>query len=174
MDSVLPSRFKPADLAQRKYSGNLTLPVSHFKRFSALLADNTGEVRAAARFFVGENLQINSVGSLQVTVNVACQRCMKAMPLKINSDFSFAFVEDENSAVFQEETYDPLLLDEHREISAVDFLEDELILQLPLRQVHDDEQACDNTVIEAVTSAETIGPAKTHNPFSDLDKLLKK
>ncbi len=173
MESVLPFKFKPAELAQRKYSGHLTLPVAHFKRFSALLADNSGEVKADARFFVGEGAQVNATGSINAIVAVTCQRCMHAMRLNINCEFSVAFISDESAEVFAEDAFDPLLLDEHQEVSAVDFLEDELILQVPLRLVHSEEQDCDKSVIEAVNTAGDNGPVKTHNPFSGLDKLLK-
>lgn len=172
MESLLPSRFNPAELARSKQSGKLILPVTHFKRFSAMLANAGGEVVAQAKFDLNETKHATAVGSLHTSVNVTCQRCMQEMKIDLAGDFGFIFVTSEEEANELEDDFDPVLVDDRNEINSVDFLEDELILQLPLRTVHDNEQECDPAVIEAVESAQQ-GPAKTHNPFSGLDKLLK-
>ncbi len=171
METLLPSRFNPAELARSRQKSQLALPVSHFKRFSALLANAEGEVVAQAQFELNEAKQATASGSLRTSVNVTCQRCMQVMEFQISEDFGFVFIDDEEQANQIEGDYDPVLVDDRNEIEAVDFLEDELILQLPLRLVHENEQECDQTVIKAV-QAET-GTAKTHHPFSGLDKLLK-
>lgn len=173
MEKTLPSRFNPAELARSRQKSRLELPVSHFKRFSAMLANADGDVVATARFELNDTKQATAQGNLQTSVNVTCQRCMREMEIQLSGAFSFVFINDEEEAIDVEDDYDPVLVDTHNEIAAVDFLEDELILQLPLRLVHEDEQQCDQSVITAVKTAGQTGPAKTHNPFSDLDKLLK-
>lgn len=173
MVNLLPARFNPAELARSRQKSLLELPVSHFKRFSALLANADGEVVAQARFDLTNSKQATAQGNLRTSVNVTCQRCMREMEIQLSGDFSFLFVNSEEEAIDVEDDYDPVLVDDRNEIEAVDFLEDELILQLPLRLVHKDENQCDQSVITAVKTAEQTGPAKTHNPFSDLDKLLK-
>lgn len=173
MENTLPSRFNPAELARSRQKSRLELPVSHFKRFSAMLANAQGDVVAKARFELNDAKQATAQGNLQTSVNVTCQRCMREMEIQLSGDFSFVFINDEEEAIDLEDDYDPVLVNSHNEIEAVDFLEDELILQLPLRLVHENEQQCDQSVITAVETARQTGPAKTHNPFSDLDKLLK-
>lgn len=173
METILPSSFNPAELARSKQSGKLALPVTHFKRFSAMLANTSGEVVAQAKFELNETRHATAAGTLQTSVNVVCQRCMQEMKMDLSASFSFIFVASEEEANDVEDDYDPVLVDNRNEITSVNFLEDELILQLPLRIVHDSEEQCDPSVIQAVTTAEQTGPAKTHNPFSGLDKLLK-
>ncbi len=173
MEKKLPPKFNPAELARSRQKSQLELPVSHFKRFSALLANTEGSVVASAGFELNDTKQATAKGNLRTSVNVTCQRCMREMEIQLSNNFSFVFISDEEEAIDQEDDYDPVLVDDHNEIAAVDFLEDELILQLPLRLVHEDEHQCDQSVITAVKTAAQTGPAKTHNPFSDLDKLLK-
>lgn len=174
MERFLPSPFCPAELARTRQSGRLSIPVSHFKRFAALLANDSGDVSAEARFAIAEGGEILAEGNLRTKVFITCQRCMGPAQIEIDCGFKFAFVEDEKIVLALEDEYDPVVLDGQKEIEAVDFLEDELILQLPARLVHTDETKCDPTTLDAVKTAEGGVTAKTHNPFSGLDELLKK
>ena len=130
MENSLPSRFNPAELARSRQKSQLALPVSNFKRFSALLANAEGDVVAQAQFELNDARQATASGSLRTTVNVTCQRCMQTMVIELSDNFAFVFVDDEDQANEVEDDYDPVLLDDRSEIEAVDFIEDELILQL--------------------------------------------
>ncbi len=170
MDS-LPSRFNPAEMARAGRHCSIHLPVSHFKRFSGLLASEVGEVVASVRFGM-HGAQAVARGTLEATVEVQCQRCLEPVSTEISADFAFGFVSDEAQADELVEALDPLLVDESEEISAVEFLEDELILQVPARVVHSDEQKCNAVVIDALSDDHTTETNK-HNPFSELGELLK-
>jgi len=173
MENRLPSRFNPVEFARNGEAFQLVLPVSHFTRFSALLSDDGGEVTVQARFSIGANKVPIAEGSLRTLANVVCQRCMKPMTIEISCDFVLAFVLSEDLAEGLPEDVDPVLMDEHNEISAIDFLEDELILQLPISTLHADESLCDASATGVVTESQQAEPAKTHKPFSELGKLLK-
>ncbi len=167
----LPSRFNPVELARARQHCKVTLPVTHFTRFSELLASQGGDVVATVEFSLqGRRALAN--GTLQASVEVTCQRCVKPAPLEIATEFTFGFVSSEEDAESLDEKLDPVLIDSNGELTVVDLLEDELILQVPQRVVHSDEEQCDPTVIDAV-NAEPGVPANTHNPFSGLDELLK-
>lgn len=174
MENRLPSRFNPVEFARNRESGQLVLPVSHFKRFSALLSQDTGEVAAESRFYIGADRCAIAEGHLQTSVNVICQRCMKPMTIDIECEFVLAFVASEEAAGELPEHVDPVLMDEHNEISAIDFLEDELILQLPLTTMHkpSDESLC-HASVAVEGGKQQPEPANTHKPFSELGKLLK-
>jgi len=150
-------------------SANITI-----KRFSALLVDSGGEVDLFARFYSTDSVRTAVEGTVKTRVRVVCQRCMADMMQDIDSTFSFAFVTDDGSADELDSDYDPLMHDENQEISAVDFIEDELILQMPFRSVHASDSDCDQSVIGSVPVADAGDTAKTHNPFSELGELLKK
>ncbi len=167
----LPSRFNPAELARGRQHCKVTLPVTHFKRFSELLASQGGEAVATVAFSL-QGRQAVAEGSLQAEVEVTCQRCLQPVPLQISTEFSFGFVLNEEDAESLDESLDPVLTDSHGELTVVDLLEDELILQVPQRVVHSDEEQCNPTVIDAVNTEQHVQTNK-HNPFSGLDELLK-
>jgi len=173
MESRLPSRFNPVEFARNGEAGQFVLPVSHFKRFCALLSDDRGEVMAQANFYIGEGKKPIAKGRLDTKVCMVCQRCMKPMTIDISCEFVLAFVSTEDQAAELSESVDPVLMNEHNEIQAIDFLEDELILQLPMSSMHASISQCDASAVTSITGSQQTEPAKTHKPFSELGKLLK-
>lgn len=169
----LPVRFNPAELARSGRAAQISLPVSHFSRFAAILADDTGEVRVEVAFALTEEGLPKATGNQSSQVNLTCQRCQQAIGSEISSRFELVFVESEADAAELPEEYDPVLIGDSEDIHVVDFIEDELILHLPTRVVHENESDCDPAVIAAL-SGEKQSPVDTHNPFDGLDKLLKK
>lgn len=167
----LPSRFNPAELARSGQHFSFTLAVTHFKRFCELLASGHGEVVAAVTFGL-DGSQPVAKGTLKTVVELPCQRCLEPVMKEINANFACGFVRSEADADALSAELDPVLVDETEETSAVEFLEDELILQIPARVVHADEQQCNAVVIEAVSS-DTTTDNNRHHPFSDLGDLLK-
>lgn len=169
----LPARFNPAELARSGRATQTTLPVSHFSRFAAILADDSGDVEVQATFGWTEDKHLIANGTQTCQVKMTCQRCQKVLQSQLTSDFSLVFVAQESDAEELPEHLDPVIIGDNEDISVVDFIEDELILQIPSRVVHEDESDCDPAVIAALAGGQEQ-PAKTHNPFAGLDDLLKK
>lgn len=168
----LPVKFSPAELARAGRPAHISLPVSHFPRFSATLADESGTVDIEVKFGRSETGLITATGKQSSAVNMICQRCTKHVALELGNDFELVFVKTEEDAEALPDSLDPVVIGEEDEIAVVDFIEDELILQLPTRVVHEDEQQCDADVIAALSSKPT-GSTKTHNPFSGLGDMMK-
>ncbi len=168
----LPVRFNPAELARSGRATRTTLPVSHFSRFAAILADDSGSVEIEATFDWTNDKQLVANGSQTCQVNMTCQRCQRDLSLQLSSEFSLVFVAEEADAEDLAEHLDPVIIGESDEITVVDFIEDELILQIPSRVVHEDETDCDPAVIAALAGGQET-PVKTYNPFKGLDDLLK-
>lgn len=169
----LPARFNPAELARSGRAAQTTLPVSHFSRFAAILADNSGDVEIRTTFGWTDDKHLIANGTQTCVVNMTCQRCQRVLQAQLSSEFSLVFVAQEEDADALPEHLDPVIIGENEEIHVVDFIEDELILQIPSRVVHEDESDCDPAVIAALSGGQEK-PAKTHNPFAGLDDLLKK
>jgi len=167
----LPVKFSPAELARAGRSAHISLPVSHFPRFSATLADDSGTVDIEVKFGRSEAGFITAIGKQGSAVNLICQRCTKPVEVESASDFALAFVKTEDDAEGLPDSLDPVLIGEEDEIAVVDFIEDELILQLPTRVVHRDEKQCDADVIAALSN-KPESKTKTHNPFSGLGDLM--
>ncbi len=168
----LPARFNPAELARFGRATRTTLPVSHFSRFTAILADGSGEVEIETSFGWTADKRPVAKGSLACQVKMTCQRCQRDLQSTLSSDFSLVFVAQEADAEDLPDDLDPVIIGESEDITVVDFIEDELILQIPSRVVHEDESDCDPAVIAALSGGQEV-PAKTHNPFAGLDDLLK-
>ena len=169
----LPVRFSPAELARAGHTSKITLPVSHFTRFVAILAEDVGDVTIQAKFEHSEDGLIVATGDHACKVSLICQRCLQPVPTELSSKFSLVFIRQESEAADLPDELDPVLIGDDGEIHVVDFIEDELILQLPTRVVHEKESDCDPAVIAAVTGSQNE-PEKTHSPFAGLQDLLKK
>ena len=167
----LPARFNPAELARSGRANHITLPVSHFPRFAAILADDSGNVALEVTFGWSEDKNLVATGAQTSQVKMTCQRCQKILPAQLSSEFSLVFVAAEADAEELPEDLDPVIIGDSEDIHVVEFIEDELILQIPSRVVHTDESECDPAVIAALSGKQEV-PAGTHNPFKGLDKLL--
>ena len=172
MEKRLPSRFNAAALGRTATLCTLELPVSHFKRFAAMLLDDSGDVRASVQFDIGQDGVPSASGSLQAQVGLRCQRCLQPMTHQIATAFSFGFVESEARADDLPDYLDPVLTDEAGEVLAVDMFEDELILQLPLSTLHAEDENCVPRGEASEASSDTGG--KTYQPFSALADMLKR
>ena len=168
----LPARFNPAELARSGRATQTTLPVSHFSRFAAILADDSGDVAIEATFGWTDDKMLVANGTQTSQVKMTCQRCQSVLASEISSQFSLVFVAQEADAEDLPDHLDPVIIGDSEDIHVVDFIEDELILQIPSRVVHEDESDCDPAVIAALSGGKEA-PAKTHNPFKGLDDLLK-
>ncbi len=167
----LPARFNPAELARSGRANHTTLPVSHFSRFAAILADDSGSVELEVTFGWSEDKNLVANGTQTSQVKMTCQRCQRVLSADLSSEFSLVFVAGDEDAELLPEELDPVIIGDSEDIQVVDFIEDELILQIPSRVVHEDETDCDPAVIAALSGGQEV-PAKTHNPFKGLDKLL--
>ena len=168
----LPVRFNPAELARSGRTTRTSLPVSHFSRFAAILADDSGDVEVEATFSWTEDRKLVANGKQTSRISLTCQRCQGILHRQLASEFCLVFVAGEAEAEELPDEHDPVIIGESEDIHVVDFIEDELMLQIPSRVVHEDESDCDPAVIAAL-SGEQQQPAKTHNPFKGLDDLLK-
>lgn len=175
----LPARFNPTELARSGRAAQITLPVSHFPRFSATLADDSGDVVINATFGWTDDRMPMATGLQTSTVKLTCQRCQKTLVRELSSRFSLVFIATEADAEELADAIDPVVMNDSDDIHVVDFIEDELILQLPVRVVHENETECDPEILAALEGGEVQvddsgATTKTHNPFAGLDDLLKK
>ena len=67
-----------------------------------------------------------------------CQRCLEPMPVTVGVDRWFCFVDDEATALAQDDDCEEDLLVRSAEFDAFELLEDELLLAMPLIISHED------------------------------------
>lgn len=104
------------------------------------------------------------VGQLQTSLELQCQRCLKALEMPIKLDFRLMI--DASEELVRESSVDTLYSDDGF-IDVFEVVEDELILAIPLVALHEDT-ACNEYWQASVAEPEV---AAKENPFSVLRQL---
>jgi uncharacterized protein len=106
-------------------------------------------------------------GTMAVKVALVCQRCLMPMPVPLTVAFRLGLVHTEAQAMNLPKKYDPLLI-ENKELVIAEWVEDELILALPLIPLHADLQQCEGFDMPEKKSATT----QNAKPFAVLSNLV--
>ena len=101
-------------------------------------------------------------GRLETSLELECQRCLKALELPMTLDFSLMI--DASDELVSDSSVDTLYSDEGT-IDIVEVVEDELILAIPLVAMHEDTACNENW---QVSESETV---IKENPFAVLQQL---
>jgi len=147
------------------FEGEIAL--SELGRLSELLhlveSDLEGRKIALKFEFVRNEYEISMlVGHLETSLQLECQRCLKAMELPMTLDFSLMI--DASDELVSNTSVDTLYSDDGT-IDIVEVVEDELILAIPLVAMHDDT-ACNENWQASESEAEI-----KDNPFAVLQQL---
>jgi len=162
MPSELPETIDPMRLAKvcKVLSGSYEL--RQFDRVNASLMD---ESRAQVFFKIEfsrdeENQLFSVVGDLQTSLPLICQRCMQPMQHQLSAIINMAIVRNESEAENLPAEFEPYI-DTGVPVKLQDFIEDELLLAMPLVSCHE-EQEC-----PAADKCKHVETAK-EKPFADL------
>ena len=123
----------------------------------------TGQQRAV----VGGEAEVWLSLQAQVQIPLVCQRCLAPVACDVAVERDFRFVADEAQAQLQDELAEEDVLVWSRSFDALELVEDELIMALPMVPLHD---YCP-TLPSAMTSAEDVQPNERPNPFAVLSAL---
>ncbi|MFB3101146.1 MAG: YceD family protein [Gammaproteobacteria bacterium] len=147
MPSELPETIDPMRLAKtgKELSGSYDL--CQFNRVNTLLEDNSkGKVSFKLEFSRDDKNQLFSiVGGLETTLDQICQRCMQPMQHQLSAMIRMAIVSNEVEAEMLPAEFEAYI-DTGVPVNLQGFIEDELLLALPLVSLHeisqDEEQEC--------------------------------
>lgn len=169
MRDKLPRRYQASkEIAQRSnFEGELALV--GMERLREMLYPGDAAYLAgkiSIRFeFARNELGVPMVrGQLLSELALECQRCLGAIALPVNLDFSLLI--DASDEMVQQSGLDTVYSDDGY-IDIVNVVEDELILGLPLVALHEDE-SCNKYWLAAESNSEV---AVRENPFSVLKHL---
>lgn len=167
----LPSTLDARKAAARGVSVSGTLKPLDLPRFAALLADESGEIRAELAFSRDEENRSVVQVAVEAQVSVTCQRCLGPMALSLGSENTLAIVWNDDQARHLPRHLDPLVLPEEG-CKLWELVEEELILALPPFSYHDTENC------KEILSGYSTGPdieeeagATRPNPFDVLATL---
>jgi len=170
LSDPLPNTLDVRRAAARgaRVSGTLHLP--DLPRFQAMLAGDSGIVRAELVF--GRDEENRPVVALQVNarVCVTCQRCLQPMPLELAGKATLGMVWSDDQARHLPRHLDPLIVPEEG-CNLWEIVEEELILLLPAYSYHETSECKQILSGYTVPASGRRGGAKAPNPFEVLAQL---
>jgi uncharacterized protein len=149
---------------------------AEFARLQHEASDPTRVLSIAAT--VTGALKPNAAGQLQPWLHVqaqttwplTCQRCLSSVDVPLSVDRWFRFAADEVQAAAEDEMADEDVLVLEVPFNALQLIEDELLMALPIIPMHDQcPEAALQAVLDLVQEAAAL-PDQSH-PFASLDKL---
>jgi uncharacterized protein len=191
-----PDRVDTARLFARYGTIDAALPLQRLNRLQTFLADSEGQANVRLQFGLDAEGRKQLNGSISAELHLACQRCMRSLPLQVESQLSMLVFANRQEMEKQlpegGHDRDLLVLDElqaervgdgqgHRldagnadqELDVLALVEDELILSLPLAALHDDDNCSEawNRVRDNSEALEREVVQKAPNPFAVLAQL---
>ncbi len=160
--------IEPLSLAEKGRTLTGRLPLSRLDRLCQSLQNGKGVVDISLDFDKDEVGQPRVMGRLTAILQLQCQRCMQAMGLPVSVDVHLGIVRTQKQAQSLPDNYDPLLVSDEP-MTAVDIVEDELILALPLVALHEMK---DCPAAGAQDEQDEVA-AQRENPFAVLAELKK-
>jgi uncharacterized protein len=141
-----------------------TLAVSTLERLHDLLADVSGEVSWRIEGFKDEGGELMLQLSVGGCIQLACQRCLEAIPFELDID-SLLEVVPASADLSQDELEDDSrdFLPVEKELDVAELIEDEILLSLPVAPRH-----------ERCGLPGAAGAGERLNPFAALAELKGK
>lgn len=180
MANPLLERVLPADLADLSQIIDFKLKISDFERLREISKGELEAVSASgqprdwgespvegklefgwldtAREFAVAN------GQVRATMPVACQRCLEAFELVVDTPVRIRFVRSDDDR--EQDDYDTWEFDD-RSILLQDVVEEAIVMALPLAPLHDSDTDCGRLAEKAPAA----GPEMT-TPFADLKSRM--
>ena len=170
MSTRLPVEVNPYRLVEQKRELEGEFEVAGFSRISDLLADKTGVFSVKLSFFKNESGLPTIKGHVTGELSLVCQRCLTPAPIAIDNPIELVLVSSDEKAEQLQGAYETYLVDDGR-IILQDFVEDEVLLNIPQMVMHDQCEPY-KPLIEATpeTIAKTVQEEK-ENPFAVLQNL---
>jgi uncharacterized protein len=163
MLDCLPEHIEPLGLADAGRCFRGQVPVRELTRLLPCLSATDGDLQVQLDFRLDERRIRTLKGTIGGSVNLVCQRCLKALRFQLDVNFCLGIVSSEAEIDRLPEGYEPLLVS-GEPLRTFDVVEDEVLLSLPDFPLHEGEQSC-------VMAYENQPLPAKDNPFSILEKL---
>lgn len=184
----LPVEVDPFRLVEQRKVLDGRIPIGDFPRLSEQLVQpqkgNNSKEETEAEI-VSVHLEFKRtdtglaevIGNIHADLDMLCQRCLQVKTESFKTDFEVVLVTSDEQADRIQQGFDTWFV-EDKKIFLRDFIEDEILLALPLAVTHDDCKAS-RELIEArpedvVDSAEDTEAGQKDNPFAVLKDLKLK
>ncbi len=173
MASLMQDPLDVGQLAAQRTQLEREFPIDGFERVRSSLARPEGQAAAHFRFHVAGNYPALE-GAVRAKAWLVCQRCLQEFEATVESPVRVAFVGRDAEAGRVPDEYDAVTAPGGR-LELLEFVEDELLLALPLVPMHPTPQDCTGRrtmpVVEPLRMVSNSGVTK---PFAGLGDLLKR
>jgi len=170
MPSELPETIDPMRLAKTGQALSGSYDLHQLSRIDALLkGEPGGQVSFWLEFSRDDESHLFCVvGGLEAIISLVCQRCLQPMQRQVGGIVNMAIVSDEGEVEALPAQFEPYI-DTGVPVKLQDFVEDELLLAMPLVSRHEEMecQAADEPT-ENKSGRERIA---RENPFAELKNL---
>ena len=167
----IPPHIDPRKLADRGATLEGEWPITQFPRLCEQLVSDVGTVRARFEFGRDEQKLIVMRGTLEVEVQMVCQRCLEPASLPVRSEFVYAVLREGASQDSVSKSYDALEVGEEP-LDLIELVEDELLLALPIVPAHEPD-ACQHPAGFAAAPEPSVNEVSRSNPFDVLAQLKR-
>lgn len=173
LTSRLPARVEPYRLAARGDRIEGLVALAELKRLTEEVGAQDGD--AHVRLTFGHDAQGRRIieGSLAVTLQLPCRRCLQPVERSVNSEFLLGMVSSDSLAAELPSTHEPVLV-EDEQLNLLALVEDELILSLP-QVVYHAEADCPVSHDQLSSGVDTdVSDPPRESPFDVLRHLKGK
>jgi uncharacterized protein len=171
MSSRLPVEINPFRMVEQRKSLIGSLPFSRLPRLQELICSDKGGVNAILDFDRTDTHLPHVSGSIEVQFDLTCQRCLDNMTHTAKISLNLVLVKSEEQAERVPESFDTYLVEDDR-LYLQEFIEDEILLALPLSTMHQQCEAA-RPYIEGLPEDEinVVEEDEQENPFATLKDL---
>jgi uncharacterized protein len=176
MRNPLPECIVPGPLAASGETISGIWPADRCERFAEAVHRVTSDIAVELVLNALASGQFDMRGTIKTQVELLCQRCLQPFSWPVDEPFQLRVV-SANVTDSVTDDVDLLELDEFGNINLKVWLEDELLLKLPLAAAHTDEQQCDSGMLSRAkeyTDSNRISDKQERsrqNPFAALKDL---
>ncbi len=170
MSNDLSLQFDPVLFANRgrQFAGNI--PVKDMPRIIELASNSDGEFYVTMTFSMS-SLKFPMVkGTIEGEVGQTCQRCMGNTAVPISSQFQLLLITPDSLELASEEGHE-IFEYTGQVITTASFIEDEIILSIPIVAKHADIEKCESPVKQWMHEFDEVPTDEKDNPFAKLKDL---
>lgn len=153
---------------------NTTLDVWHLPRLSEAVIRSDDYATLNLHFYVDPQGVKVIEGTASINVYMTCERCQKEMLIPLNAKFKATFEQEKLKNHRIEENYDIFDLDDNQKFDLYTFVEDFLLIEIPIIVRHEDND--ENCELQGTTweYGKIDEENLENNPFAILQSLKNK
>lgn len=173
MSNRLPIEVNPFRLIEQRRSLMGVLPLQQLPRVRELAAESTDSEFVVEMVFTHSASGLPLItGSVKGELVLSCQRCLKPVGVKVDTQINVVLTTSQVDREPEEEGYELYIVDDER-IFVRDFIEDEILLALPVVPRHEHCQPVKPLFEGSPADLEDSAAEEKANPFAALKDWKK-